>query len=335
MKSLAIMGLIGLVLVSATPAAFAITNIGTSPSCFSDSTGVRYDNWFSWNACTNSNSDYYDYNNIKRDFAPIRAYLSVLENSGLQAARNSISNLELLDESFLAIETAAFVAPNRLLGNEFAVSSDGTGFGVGDFLNAMALSLYGVHGGDTDQTLMAAVQQGQAITLAQYAQPNTVPIDSSSAAGRTTSSTLSVQQLDDGVTLIERSNYWAARIGLDPNEAADPNGTIQAQLNWAKSFFNYTPPEDGESGSGSGLARASYHDEYIIGAAMAASLGDPHVPAGKNTAVSIGRSFYKGETPTSMGVAMRVGYAGRMSLVAAFSEDRNRSLYRLGYSTAW
>ena len=117
--------------------------------------------------------------------------------------------------------------------------------------------------------------------------------------------------------LREQTNYLGARIGLDPNEAPNPNGSLQAQVNYLNTQVT------------------QLYAKYRRGTALAASLQDPYVPAGKTGSFSIATASYDDKTALSFGLASIVGTRGRLTLAAAFSDDNEESLYRLGYSLSW
>lgn len=118
---------------------------------------------------------------------------------------------------------------------------------------------------------------------------------------------------------LAQSEYWALRIGLDPNVAGDSTGSIQAQLNWMK-------------------GEISRLDEgYRQATALAASLQDPYVPAGQTGSFSISSAGYDDKTAISFGLSSIVGTSGRFSLVAAFpgARENTKGMYRLGYTLSW
>ena len=117
--------------------------------------------------------------------------------------------------------------------------------------------------------------------------------------------------------LREQTNYLGARIGLDPNEEPNPNGSLQAQVNYLNTQVT------------------QLYAKYRRGTALAASLQDPYVPAGKTGSFSIATAAYDDKTALSFGLASIVGTRGRLTLAAAFSDDNEESLYRLGYSLSW
>ena len=111
-------------------------------------------------------------------------------------------------------------------------------------------------------------------------------------------------------SLRAQTNYLAQRIGLNPNETPNVNGSIQAQLNYLKVRVN-------------------------TGVALAAALQDPYIPAGKTGSFSIASSSFGSKSALSFGLASIMGTRSRLAISAALTEDGTENLVRLGYSIAW
>ena len=117
----------------------------------------------------------------------------------------------------------------------------------------------------------------------------------------------------DTASLREQSNYWADRIGLNPNATPSRVGSIQAQTNYVKREFDL-------------LGRA---------VAMAAAMRDVAIPYGQDTGASFTMSNHGGERGYALSLAYASGDSSKFTLSMASTSDQDESLFRMGYDIAW
>ncbi|MGI9345647.1 MAG: hypothetical protein ACR2PW_05215 [Gammaproteobacteria bacterium] len=151
--------------------------------------------------------------------------------------------------------------------------------------------------------------------------------------------------------LTDTSLYWAYRIGLDPNVAANAHGSIQEQLNWVKQTLvgvgasaGSIDVDDADASSPSATgadtsqqtAVSNLLDSFRRGTAIAAALQDPYIPVARRSAFSIHFATYEQETAMSFGLASIVGTRGRFNFSASMHTQLTKeTLYRTGYSIFW
>ena len=132
-------------------------------------------------------------------------------------------------------------------------------------------------------------------------------------------------------SLRAQSNYWADRVGLDPNVAGDRAGSLQAQANWLVAGHDEQAEEIGAlQGDVSELS-----SRVDRSAAMTASLQDAYIPAGQRGGFVMGAAVYQGQTGLSFSLGSIVGSRAKFSFSGAMTRDREDHLFRLGYAISW
>ena len=117
----------------------------------------------------------------------------------------------------------------------------------------------------------------------------------------------------DTASLREQGNYWADRIGLNPNAEPSRVGSIQAQTNYVKREFDL-------------LGRA---------VAMASAMRDVAIPYGQDTGASFTMSNHGGERGYALSLAYASGDSAKFTLSMASTSGQDDSLFRMGYDIAW
>ena len=132
-------------------------------------------------------------------------------------------------------------------------------------------------------------------------------------------------------SLRAQANYWADRIGLDPNVAGDRAGSLQARTNFLLEGFDRL------------VAKTEGYDQRLDRleaqvsrtAAMTASLQDPYIPAGHRGGMTLGAASFAGKTGLSFSMGSIVGTRAKLSVSGAVTRDSEDRIFRLGYSLAW